>query len=151
MNDFERCVTEFHRKYGFPVGDGVAMPRIWSPAAVRHVRAKVQYMSSFMGTHDDVRAKRLHLILEEVGELIDAMVEFDSVMMLDALVDLLYVVIGTAVTFGLPLTEGFYEIHRSNMTKDLDRDRADYHPVKGDNYKAPNLRRIIDACTRDDQ
>ncbi len=59
------------------------------------------------------------------------------------LADLLYVVYGTAVTFGLPLEEVFEEVHRSNMSKLGDDGkpikREDGKILKGPNYKEPNL------------
>lgn len=59
------------------------------------------------------------------------------------LADLLYVTIGTAVTFGLPLEEVFNEVHKSNMSK-LGEDgkpvmRPDGKILKGPFYKEPNL------------
>ena len=59
------------------------------------------------------------------------------------LADLLYVTIGTAVTFGLPLEEVFYEVHRSNMSKLGDDGKPIYREdgkvLKGPNYKEPDL------------
>lgn len=60
------------------------------------------------------RVLRHNLILEELNELIDAK---DLVQVADALGDLLYVVYGTAVCFGIDMEPIFNEIHRSNMTK----------------------------------
>lgn len=59
------------------------------------------------------------------------------------LADLMYVVIGTATTFGLPLEEVFAEVHKSNMSK-LGPDgkpilRADGKILKSPNYKEPDL------------
>jgi predicted HAD superfamily Cof-like phosphohydrolase len=65
------------------------------------------------------------------------------------LADLLYIVYGTAVTFGLPLEEVFTEVHRSNMSK-LGADgkplyRADGKVLKGPNYQEPDLDRYFTA------
>lgn len=59
------------------------------------------------------------------------------------LADLMYVTIGTAVAFGLPLQEVFEEVHKSNMSK-LGPDgkpiyREDGKVLKGPNYKEPDL------------
>lgn len=59
------------------------------------------------------------------------------------LADLMYVTIGFATTFGLPLEEVFYEVHKSNMSK-LGPDgevlrREDGKILKGINYKEPDL------------
>jgi len=60
------------------------------------------------------RLLREKLILEELKELVDAKTLVDVA---DALGDLLYVVYGSAVTYGIDLEPVFAEIHRSNMTK----------------------------------
>lgn len=62
------------------------------------------------------------------------------------LADLMYVTIGTAVTFGLPLEEVFAEVHKSNMSK-LGEDgkpvyREDGKVLKGPNYKEPDLEKF---------
>ena len=59
------------------------------------------------------------------------------------LADLLYVTIGMAVTFGLPLCEVFERVHQSNMSK-LGEDgkpiyREDGKVMKGPNYQPPQL------------
>ena len=59
------------------------------------------------------------------------------------LADLLYVTIGFAVTFGLPLCEVFERVHQSNMSK-LGEDgkpiyREDGKVLKGPNYEKPKL------------
>ncbi len=65
------------------------------------------------------------------------------------LADLMYVTIGTAVTFGLPLEEVFTEVHKSNMSKLGDDGkpvrRADGKILKGENYKEPELDKYFDS------
>lgn len=63
--------------------------------------------------------------------------------------DLLYVVYGTAVTFGLPIDEVFDEVHKSNLSK-LDKDgkpiyREDGKVLKGPNYKEPDLEQFFES------
>lgn len=63
------------------------------------------------------------------------------------LADILYVVYGTAVTFGLPLQEVFEAVHESNMSK-LGEDgkpiyREDGKVLKGPNYKEPDLEKYF--------
>jgi predicted HAD superfamily Cof-like phosphohydrolase len=65
----------------------------------------------------DVRFLRMHLIVEESGELCESLARTNKVETLDALADLCYVVFGTAAVYDLPLPEAFEEVHRSNMTK----------------------------------
>lgn len=60
---------------------------------------------------------RERLINEEATELFDCMDLRDLVGIADALADLLYVVYGTAVSYGIDIEPIFDEVHRSNMTK----------------------------------
>lgn len=99
----------------------------------------------------DHRALRAHLIVEEVGEALQALAEGDEERLLDALADLQYVTQGTAVTYDLPLEEAFTEVHRSNMTKEpqiSDPDRARVR-AKGPNYSPPDLRSVLHAWRGD--
>lgn len=62
---------------------------------------------------------RANLINEELNELIVAFNEEDKVEMLDALVDLQYVLYGAVLTFGMQdvWKEAFENVHQSNMSK----------------------------------
>lgn len=60
---------------------------------------------------------RAQLIIEEVSEFIDAQDREDIVEMADALVDLIYVAIGTAVAYGINLRPIFRMVHEANMRK----------------------------------
>lgn len=58
------------------------------------------------------------------------------------LADLLYVVYGTADSFGIDIDRVFAEVHRSNMSKLVDGKplkREDGKVLKGPNYTPPNL------------
>lgn len=60
---------------------------------------------------------RLDLIREEFAELEDAINKKDIVEVADALSDLLYVVHGCGLAFGIDLDDTFKRVHASNMTK----------------------------------
>lgn len=69
--------------------------------------------------------------------------DINKVALTKELADLLYVTIGFAVTFGLPLCEVFERVHQSNMSK-LGEDgkpiyREDGKVMKGPNYQPPKL------------
>lgn len=92
---------------------------------------------------------RHNILNEEVVELLDAGVKGDLVEVGDAITDCLYILIGTAIEFGLAdkLPAMFDEVHKSNMSK-LGEDgkpiyREDGKVMKGPNYKKPNLIDII--------
>lgn len=99
---------------------------------------------------DAVRELRCALIEEEAAELREALDNDDIVEVADAIADLLYVVYGAALTFGIPVMEVFAEVHRSNLTK-LDDDglpvyRADGKVMKGKNFSPPDLLPILRAA-----
>lgn len=90
---------------------------------------------------------RVDLIEEEVAELNSAIAERNIVEVADALTDILYVVYGAGLTFGIDLDKTFAEVHRSNMSK-LDQDgrpiyREDGKILKGPNYTPPDLTFIL--------
>jgi NTP pyrophosphatase (non-canonical NTP hydrolase) len=89
---------------------------------------------------------RLALIAEEWAELQDAMFRADAVGIADALADLIYVVWGIAVSYGIDLDAVLAEVHRSNMTKTFDPSRAKYAGkvvVKGEGYEEPQIARVL--------
>ena len=96
----------------------------------------------------DERLKKLRrkLIKEEAIEVMEELypsLPVDRKKLTKELADLIYVSVGTAVTFGLPLEPVLAETHKSNMSK-LGEDgkpiyRADGKVLKGPNYKEPNL------------
>ena len=136
MQNYFALVKDFHRKYGFSTTSNlIVTPTLSVPAAQLATIAKDLQQAN------DAEI-RLHLIIEEVAELAAAICEGNKVETLDALADLLYVVVGTAVTFNLPLHEAFIEVHRSNMTKSIERSRPG-HPKKGNNYSPPNLSSLL--------
>lgn len=67
----------------------------------------------------DIKTRRLRcdLLFEEVNEVIEALFDENLEEIAKELADLLYVVLGTAVAYGIPLERVFEEVHRSNMTK----------------------------------
>lgn len=91
---------------------------------------------------------RTSLHAEEMNEIEDAMIDgTDLVPIADAICDLIYVLCGTAVSFGIPLDECFAEVQRSNMSKLGDDGkpivRNDGKILKGPNFVKPDLYRII--------
>lgn len=96
---------------------------------------------------DDRVTLRRDLIREEWRELLEALHERDIVAVADALGDLLYVIHGMALEFGIPLDEVVSEIHRSNLSK-LDEDgkpiyREDGKVLKGPGYTKPDITGLL--------
>lgn len=147
-------VRAFHKKHGFPTDvplSGLKMsPRARS--LLRQLSSQVVKISQAMepreGEVEDIALTRAHLCVEEPGEGMHALSEQDEVAVLDWLCDNLYVLLGTAATFGLDraLPAAFAEVHRSNMTKakqDSDPARARLRD-KGPGYSSPDLKAILE-------
>lgn len=90
-------------------------------------------------------AKRaLGLIDEEYRELVDAIERENLVDIADAHADLLYVVLASALTFGMDMEPIFAEVQRSNMSKIGGRKREDGKWLKPTTYSRPNLGPILE-------
>lgn len=90
---------------------------------------------------------RKRLIDEEHKELVEAMEAEDMENIAKELCDLLYVVYGTALAYGIDVDECFREVHASNMSK-LGPDgkpiyREDGKVLKGPHYRPPSLKRVL--------
>jgi predicted HAD superfamily Cof-like phosphohydrolase len=87
---------------------------------------------------------RNNLILEELNEFREAYTSKDLVEVADAITDLLVVVFGAAVAFGINIKPCWDEVHRSNMSKFKDGyRREDGKWIKGPSYSPANLYPII--------
>jgi hypothetical protein len=88
------------------------------------------------------------LIWEELMELLNEYDGDNIVEVSDAMADLVYVIIGAAVAWGIPFDEIFKEVHRSNMTKMGDDGKAVHSNigkvVKGPNYEPPRIKEILE-------
>jgi len=118
MRVIQEKVREFHEKYGYANPD---KPELISDAAA---------------------AARYDLIREELTEYLAAVGAGDLVAIADALADLTYVVVGTAVAHGMDLQPLLDEVHRSNMTKEPAADNPN-KPVKGATFERPRLAELL--------
>ncbi len=84
MNEMQSMVEEWHRKFGVVIGESIAIRR---------------------------PSLRVSLILEEANETCLAIERGDMVEAIDGMCDVLYVVFGTAVEFGVDLAPFFAEVH----------------------------------------
>lgn len=89
---------------------------------------------------DGVRAFRVDLLAEEWNEYLEAEEAQDFVKIADGLGDMLYVIYGTALAYGIDLDAVVNEIHRSNMTK---TPGVGGKPEKLDDYEFPALVPIL--------
>lgn len=118
MNPMQRAVLDFHKKFGVPAPE------------------------RFVLRPPEEALLRVRLIQEEGAELTAAISQNNPLEIADALADLLYVVFGTAVQYGIDIEPIFQEVHRSNMTKSLDKDSGG-KVQKGPDYSPPDLQPIV--------
>jgi predicted HAD superfamily Cof-like phosphohydrolase len=130
----EEALREFHSTYGLVIND--------EPIDFTHEN------------DEDVETFRLrwNLCSEEWDEFQTAHEGEDLVALADAICDLVYVLVGTAVSYGIPFDKCFAEVQRSNMSK-LDQDgkpiiREDGKILKGPFFSPPALARIIYGNSR---
>ena len=99
------------------------------------------------GIPDHERELRRELHREELKELHEAMELEDIVEIADALADLIYVLHGTALHYGIDLEPIQAEVHRSNMSKLLPDGsvlrRDDGKVLKGPDFTAPAIARLL--------
>lgn len=116
---------------------------------------QVRYFTKAMGQPIEAELTRSllqlrsKLIYEESSEVLVELEseDVDKAALTKELADLLYVVYGTAITFGLPLDTVFNRVHASNMSKLVDGKplyRDDGKVLKGPNYQPPKLDDLFD-------
>lgn len=121
--DKKAMVAKFHEVYGTYMQDNPDFP------------------------NQNVRDLRIKLLQEEFDEYLLAEKDDHFIEVCDALGDMLYIIYGTCVSYGIPINEIFQEIHNSNMSK-LDENgkpivREDGKILKGPNYFKPDIKGII--------
>ena len=147
MNSIERAVrqvADFHNAIGANIA---AAPSLLShdPVLVKETLVELQRLLSRLDLSrrdGDELMLRLCLALEETAEWLDAHLRNDLVAAADAWGDRLYVLLGDAVSTGLPAQDVFDEVHRSNMSKQCkssNRGKA----VKGSSYRRPQLDEVL--------
>jgi predicted HAD superfamily Cof-like phosphohydrolase len=128
MKNFVEDIRDFHRKFG------------------------LEYKGKPRMLDLDLARFRIDFMQEELDEYVLATGAQDVVKQLDALVDLLYVVFGTAHMHGFNIEEAWRRVHEANMTKVkvLSKDDArstrggsKYDVVKPTTWVAPNLEDLV--------
>ncbi|TKS58986.1 MAG: hypothetical protein EWM72_02638 [Nitrospira sp.] len=121
MTDEQSMVEEFHRKFDILVHASPTIP------------------------NGSTKELRVRLIQEEVDELKVALAQENLVAVAKEMADLLYVVYGTAVSYGIDMDPVFREVHRSNLSKVGGYKRADGKWVKPASYSPARIEPILDA------
>lgn len=118
MNPFED-VKEFHKKFQLPIRTKPTVP-------------------SF-----EEQTLRFSLTQEESLELTSALFEMDLEKIADGLADLIYVLIGLALHYGINLEEVWKEVHRTNMNKVGGGTRKDGKILKPEGWEPPNIKAAL--------
>jgi predicted HAD superfamily Cof-like phosphohydrolase len=99
---------------------------------------------------------RIKFMEEELGEFARAYLSRDAAGMLDALVDLAWVAMGTAHYMGAPFTEAWDEVVRANMAKvlategDAEHKRGPAEVIrKPPGWQAPDIEAVLDRHDRE--
>jgi len=103
--------------------------------------------------NEEIRDLRRRLLKEEYEEYLEGEETDDLVEIADALADMLYIMYGTALAYGIPLDEIFDEVHRSNLSK-LGADgkpivREDGKILKGPDFFKPDIAKIMGLTGQD--
>ena len=119
-------IDRFHKKFGFEKTDKPDIPD--DPELVN-------FRTSFL--------------LEELAEYSQAITKKDTAGALDALVDIVYIALGTAWLFNLPFERAWKEVQRANMEKIRAKDTTGkrgtkFDVIKPKNWKPPNIDQIVE-------
>lgn len=116
MERWQGLVRDFHRKFGIPIGNYPAL------------------------SHHGLRWK---LLVEECTETCEAIVEDNLPKTIDGIGDLIYVALGSAVSFGVDMDPVFHAIHSANMNKVDGKFRSDGKLLKPEGWKPPDIESIL--------
>jgi len=124
-------VGMFHEKFG--LRNSWVMPNNVGPEAIS----------------DELLQFRINFLKEELQEFIDGSEAMDDCAMADALIDLVYVAMGTAHLFGYPWQELWADVQRANMAKqratraDQSSRNTTYDVIKPEGWEPPKTAKIL--------
>lgn len=94
---------------------------------------------------DATTVLRSKLIVEEHREVQEALAHGTPADLAKELCDLIYVIVGTAVSHGIDLVPVFDAVHESNMAKVGGPIREDGKRMKPEGWKKPDIKGVLDA------
>jgi predicted HAD superfamily Cof-like phosphohydrolase len=123
MNKYLKDIDQFHKRFGYHQCKTPSIPQ----------------------EKTDLVNFRIKFIEEELSELKVAIGDNNVENALDALVDLTYVILGTAWLFNLPFDAAWSEVHKANMKKIRARsERSEFYDcVKPVGWTPPNLTKVL--------
>ncbi len=124
-------VGKFHRRFGLPTSTEVMAPHLLEP---------------------DVQEFRENFLQEELNEFAEAHAEGDLGGAADALIDLVYVALGTAHLMHLPWQRLWDEVQRANMEKvrapDAKSSKRHHHfdVIKPEGWVPPDIDGVLEKA-----
>lgn len=112
-------VTEFHIKFGVLIGRTPQIPSL------------------------DTTYLRYQLIHEESDELLKAIQNEDLVEIADGIADVMYVILGTGVSYGINMKPIWDEVQRTNMLKEGGATREDGKILKPEGWVPPDIKNLL--------
>lgn len=132
MNTHAMDVKDFNKKFGLMIHDKP------THLTTRKLRERIEFM------YEELRE------FEDSAQAVDTVVNGEAVYqdmegMADALVDLVYVAIGTAVMMGLPWQQLWDDVHRANMAKVLGATKRNHRVdlMKPEGWVGPKTSEIL--------
>ena len=124
--DLIKDIDQFHKKFGFEKNEKVGIP---------DNNELVNFRTSFL--------------MEELAEYTQAITKKDAAGALDALVDIVYIALGTAWLFNLPFEKAWNEVQKANMSKIRAKSKSkkrgtSFDVIKPKGWEAPNIERIVE-------
>jgi predicted HAD superfamily Cof-like phosphohydrolase len=124
--DILKDIDNFHKKYGFEKNEKIDIP-----------------------DNSELINFRTAFLMEELAEYTNAITKKDAAGALDALVDIVYIALGTAWLFNLPFEKAWNEVQKANMSKIRAKDKTGkrgtkFDVIKPKDWKAPNIEKIIE-------
>ena len=119
-------IDAFHKKFKFEKNDKVGIP---------DNNELVNFRTSFL--------------VEELAEYTQAITKKDAAGALDALVDIVYIALGTAWLFNLPFEKAWQEVQKANMSKIRTKSKSkkrgtSFDVVKPKGWRPPDIEQVIE-------
>lgn len=99
---------------------------------------------------------RMRHIAEEHNELVSAIQTRNLEEVADALIDLVYLAVGTCLAFGIPFSAVWREVQEANMKKvraasdgSNSKRSSSYDVVKPEGWQPPNVAGVLETASRE--
>ena len=119
-------IDSFHKKYKFEKNEKVGIP---------DDNELVNFRTSFL--------------MEELAEYTQAITKKDAAGALDALVDIVYIALGTAWLFNLPFERAWEQVQKANMNKIRSKSKSkkrgtSFDVIKPKGWRPPDIEQVIE-------